>query len=54
MINIKASKNWNQARIKNHKKYVWDTDEANRLIYNDLPMHEADIVEEKYKKVNDV
>jgi hypothetical protein len=51
MINIKASKNWYQDKVKRAKTYMWDLDEANRRIYNDIPMYSGEIIEDKKKKV---
>lgn len=50
MINLKASTNWEKKKIGKYKTYVWDIDEANRRIYNDISMVEGDIVECKKKR----
>ena len=51
MINIKASKNWHQDKVKQAKTFIWDIHEANRRIYNDIPMYDGEIIEDKRKKV---
>ena len=51
MINIKASKNWKKEKVNRAKTYMWDLDEANRRIYNDIPMYKGEIIEDKRKKV---
>jgi len=50
MINIKASKNWGTEKLKTKKTFVWDIDEVNRRVYNDISMYSGDIVPEKIKK----
>jgi hypothetical protein len=51
MINIRASKNWHQDKVKRAKTFTWDINEANHRIYNDIPMYDGEIVEDKRKKV---
>lgn len=51
MISIKASKNWYQEKQKKTKTFVWDIDEANHRIYNDIPMYSGEIVEDKKKRI---
>ncbi len=50
MINIKASKNWEKAKNQKRKSFVWDIDEVNRRVYNDISMSSGGIVPEKTKK----
>ena len=50
MISLQASTNWKNKKIQKHKTYVWDIDEANRRIYNDISIHDGDIVECKKKR----
>lgn len=50
MISLKASTNWKKKKIERLKTYVWDIDEANRRIYNDISIYDGDIVECKKKR----
>lgn len=50
MISIKNSKNWQQDKVKTLKTYTWDIKEAERRIWNNLPLYDDNIVEDKKNK----
>lgn len=50
MISLQASTNWKEKKIKKAKTYVWDIDEVNRRVYNDISIIDGDVVECKKKR----
>jgi len=48
MISLDKITNWKLK--KEHKKYVWNIDEAKRRIFNDMPLYDDGIVEDKTKR----
>lgn len=50
MISLKKITKWSDKKTKMGKKYVWDISEAQRRIFNDLPLYDDGIVEDKTKR----
>lgn len=50
MISLEKITNWDKEKLKKAKKYVWNIDEAQRRIFNDIPLYDGEIVEEKTKR----
>lgn len=50
MISLEKITNWDKEKLKKQKKYVWDINEAQRRIFNDIPLYDGEIVEDKTKR----
>lgn len=50
MISLEKITKWSDKKAQTRKKYVWDIDEAQRRIFNDMPLYDDGIVEDKTKR----